>query len=47
MRPIPTLVYKQTQTAGRTLGIEVQSLEVRSPDDFDMAFETVRSAPTR
>ena len=42
MRPIPTLVYKQTQTAGRTLGIEVQSLEVRSPDDFDMAFETVR-----
>jgi hypothetical protein len=26
----------------RTLGIEVQPLEVRSPDDFDSAFETVR-----
>jgi putative ABC transport system substrate-binding protein len=36
------LVYKQTQAAGRTLGIEVQSLEVRGPDDFDGAFATAR-----
>ena len=40
--PYAALVYKQTQAAGRTLGIEVQSLEVRSPDDFDSAFDTVR-----
>jgi putative ABC transport system substrate-binding protein len=40
--PYAALVYKETQAAGRTLGIEVQSLEVRSPDDFDSAFEAVR-----
>ena len=41
--PYAALVFKETQTAGRTLGIEVQSLEVRSPDDFNGAFDTVRS----
>jgi putative tryptophan/tyrosine transport system substrate-binding protein len=40
--PYPALVFKETQAAGRTLGIEVQSLEVRSPDDFDGAFEATR-----
>jgi putative tryptophan/tyrosine transport system substrate-binding protein len=40
--PYPALVFKETQAAGRTLGIEVQSLEVRSPDDFDGAFEAAR-----
>ena len=40
--PYAALVYKQTQAAGRTLGIEVQSLEVRGPDDFEGAFETTR-----
>lgn len=40
--PYAALVFKETQTAGRALGIEVQSLEVRSPDDFYGAFETVR-----
>jgi len=40
--PYAALVFKETQTAGRALGIEVQSLEVRSPDDFNGAFETVR-----
>jgi putative ABC transport system substrate-binding protein len=33
------LVFKETQAGGRTLGIEVRSLEVRGPDDFDSAFE--------
>ena len=33
---------KQTQAAGRTLGIEVQSLEVRGPDDFKGAFEAAK-----
>ena len=40
--PYPALVFKETQAAGRTLGIEVQSLEVRSPDDLDGAFATAR-----
>jgi putative tryptophan/tyrosine transport system substrate-binding protein len=40
--PYAALVFKETQAAGRTLGIEVQSLEVRGPDDFDGAFEIAR-----
>ena len=40
--PYPAIVFKETQAAGRTLGIEVQSLEVRGPDDFDSAFEAAR-----
>jgi putative tryptophan/tyrosine transport system substrate-binding protein len=40
--PYPALVFKETQAAGRTLGIEVQSLEVRDPRDFDGAFEALR-----
>jgi putative ABC transport system substrate-binding protein len=40
--PYSAIVFKETQVAGRTLGIEVQSLEVRGPDDFDGAFETAR-----
>src|SRR5262249_13854263 len=40
--PYPAIVFKKTQTAGRTLAIEIQSLEVRSPDDFDGAFAKAR-----
>src|SRR6516225_9128775 len=40
--PYAALVFKETQGAGRTLGIEVQSLEVRGPDDLDGAFEAAR-----
>ena len=40
--PYSALVFKETQAAGRTLGIEIQSLEVRAPDDFDGAFEAAR-----
>jgi putative tryptophan/tyrosine transport system substrate-binding protein len=40
--PYSARVFKQVQAASGTLGIEVQSLELRSPDDFDDAFETVR-----
>ena len=40
--PYPALVFKETQAAGRTLGIEVQSLELRGPDDFDGVFEAAR-----
>ena len=40
--PYTTIGFKETQSAARTLGVEVQSLEVRSPDDFDRAFEAAR-----
>jgi ABC-type uncharacterized transport system substrate-binding protein len=40
--PYSALVFNETQTGGQTLGIEVQSLEVRDPKDFDGTFETVR-----
>ena len=40
--PYSARVFKQVQAAGGTLGIEVQSLEMRDPDDLDGAFETVR-----
>jgi putative ABC transport system substrate-binding protein len=36
------LVFKQTLAGGQTLGIEVRSLEVRGPYDFDSAFEAAR-----
>jgi putative ABC transport system substrate-binding protein len=40
--PYPAIVFRETQAAARTLGIEVQSLEVRSPNDIDAAFEAAR-----
>jgi putative tryptophan/tyrosine transport system substrate-binding protein len=40
--PYSAIGFKETQSAARTLGIEVQSLEVRSPDDFDRAFEAAQ-----
>ena len=40
--PVPARIVKEVQAGGSTLGIEVQSLEVQQPDDFDGAFETVR-----
>jgi putative ABC transport system substrate-binding protein len=35
--PYSALVFKETESAARLLGIELQSIEVRSPDDFDGA----------
>jgi len=40
--PYSALVFKETQTAGQILGIEVQSLGVRVPDDFDGTFEAAK-----
>jgi putative ABC transport system substrate-binding protein len=37
--PYPGLVFKETERAAQILGIAVQSLEVRSPDDYDSALE--------
>jgi putative tryptophan/tyrosine transport system substrate-binding protein len=36
--PGSTLAFKETQTAAHALGLQLQSLEVRSPDEFDQAF---------
>jgi putative ABC transport system substrate-binding protein len=40
--PYPAREFKQTQQAARALGIEVQSLEVRGPDDFAGAFDAAK-----
>ena len=36
--------YRETQTAAKTLGIQIQSLEVRSVEDFSAAFQTATNA---
>jgi putative ABC transport system substrate-binding protein len=36
--------YRETQTAAKTLGIQIQSLEVRSAEDFDAAFQAATNA---
>ena len=35
--PIAALLMRETEAAARTLGLQVQSLEVRGPDDFENA----------
>jgi putative tryptophan/tyrosine transport system substrate-binding protein len=40
--PYPTIVFKETQDAARTLEIEVQSLEVKGPADFATVFGLAR-----
>jgi putative tryptophan/tyrosine transport system substrate-binding protein len=37
--PYPALVFRETQDAARTLRIELESLEVRGPDDLDSALD--------
>jgi putative tryptophan/tyrosine transport system substrate-binding protein len=36
--------YREMQTAAKTLGIQIQSLEVRSVEDFEPAFQTATNA---
>ncbi len=38
--PYGTLVFRETEVAARTLGVQLQSLEVRGPTDFEAAFGT-------
>jgi putative tryptophan/tyrosine transport system substrate-binding protein len=40
--PYPTIVLKETRDAARTLGIEVQSLEVKGPADFATVFRLAK-----
>jgi putative tryptophan/tyrosine transport system substrate-binding protein len=39
--PYPGLVFKETERAAKTLDVQVQSIEVRGPDDFDSVFEAI------
>jgi putative ABC transport system substrate-binding protein len=36
--PVGPLAFKETQTAAHALGLQLQSLEMRSPDEFAQAF---------
>ena len=40
--PYPARAFKETQRAAQTLGIELQSLEVRGPEDFASAFDAMK-----
>jgi putative ABC transport system substrate-binding protein len=40
--PYPAIVFKEIQMTGPKLGVEVQSLQVLGPNDFDGAFDTAR-----
>ena len=35
-------VFKEMQAVGQTLGFQLQSVEIRSPNDFDNAFSAIR-----
>jgi putative ABC transport system substrate-binding protein len=39
--PYAAVVFKETQDAARLLAIQIESIEVRSPLDFDSAFGAV------
>jgi putative ABC transport system substrate-binding protein len=41
--PYPAQVFKEAESAAQMLGLEVQSLEVREPDDFNSVFGAARS----
>ena len=40
--PYPALVFNETERAAQTLEIEVQSVEIRGPDDLHSAFEAAK-----
>ncbi|MGH7774795.1 MAG: ABC transporter substrate-binding protein [Candidatus Binatia bacterium] len=42
--PAVDVAFKEVQTAAQELGVRVQSLEVRSPNDIDTAFEAATKA---
>jgi putative tryptophan/tyrosine transport system substrate-binding protein len=39
--PGPTVAFKETQVAAKAFGVQLQSLEVRGPSDFDKAFSAI------
>jgi putative ABC transport system substrate-binding protein len=45
--PQSVTVFKETQAAAQTLGVQLQSHEVRDPRDFDAAFQATTKARAR
>ena len=45
--PVAAVVMRETEAAARTLGLPVQSLEVRGPDDFERALPAAMSGGAR
>jgi putative ABC transport system substrate-binding protein len=41
VNPYSAILFKETQSAAQLFGIELQSIEVRSPNNFDSAFAAV------
>jgi putative tryptophan/tyrosine transport system substrate-binding protein len=41
--PYAALVFKETQAASQALGIQIQSLELRGPDEFGGTFEVLKA----
>ena len=41
--PVEPLAVRELSTAAASVGVEIQSVEVRSPDDFPAAFATLSS----
>ena len=44
--PVSTIMFKQAEAAALRLGLQVQSVEVRRPDDFDQALAAVSGRPS-
>jgi putative tryptophan/tyrosine transport system substrate-binding protein len=44
--PVSTIMFKQAEAAAQRLGLQVQSVEVRRPDDFDQALAAVSGRPS-
>ena len=42
--PFTTIAWKATQPAADALGVKLQPVEARSPDDLDRAFATIKAA---
>lgn len=42
--PVESLAFRELVTAAAAVGVEIQSVEVRSPDDFSAAFAAVASS---
>ena len=43
--PASARYLAETQAAARSLGLQIQAFDVRSPPDFDMAFKAMTTAP--
>ena len=42
--PFTTIAWKETQSAAKALGVKLQPVEARDPNDLDRAFATIKAA---